>query len=94
MEKYLPTLETARLIIRPIDMADVAHFYAMDSQPEVHTFLNKEPVQSIEDMEKAIALIQQQYEKYGIGRLGVVEKSVLQMFARWRLDHITHFQKT
>ena len=75
MEKYLPTLETERLIIRPISMDDRDYFFAMDSQAEVHTFLNKEPVQSIEEMEKAIALIQQQYEKYGIGRLGVIEKS-------------------
>jgi RimJ/RimL family protein N-acetyltransferase len=75
MEKHLPILETERLIIRPIQMDDAAYFFAMDSQPEVHTFLNNEPVQSIEEMKKAIAHIQQQYEKYGIGRLGVIEKS-------------------
>jgi len=75
MEKHLPILETERLIIRPIQMDDAAYFFAMDSQPEVHTFLNNKPVQSIEEMKKAIAHIQQQYEKYGIGRLGVIEKS-------------------
>lgn len=36
---YLPTLETERLIIRPITMDDLQDFYEMDSQPEVHTFL-------------------------------------------------------
>lgn len=75
MEKYLPILETERLIIRPIQLDDAAYFFAMDSQPEVHTFLNNEPVQSIEEIKKVITHIQQQYERYGIGRLGVVEKS-------------------
>lgn len=75
MEKYLPILETERLIIRPIQLNDAAYFFAMDSQPEVHTFLKNEPVQSIEEIKKVIIYIQQQYEQYGIGRLGVVEKS-------------------
>ncbi len=66
MEKHLPILETERLIIRPIQMDGAAYFFAMDSQPEVHTFLNNEPVQSIEEMKKAIAHIQQQYEKYAV----------------------------
>lgn len=34
--KYLPTLETERLIIRPISIDDLQDFFEMDSQPEVH----------------------------------------------------------
>ncbi len=63
MEKYLPILETERLIIRPIQLDDAAYFFAMDSQPEVHTFLNNEPVQSIEEIKKVITHIQKQYER-------------------------------
>lgn len=75
MNKYLPTLETERLLIRPITTADAADFFAMDSQPEVHTFLNHTPMQSMDEVEQKIAEIHQQYDQYGVGRLGVVEKS-------------------
>ncbi len=42
--KYLPTLDTERLIIRPITIDDVDDFFEMDSQPEVHTFLRGQPI--------------------------------------------------
>ena len=47
--KYLPTLETERLIIRPITMDDLQDFYEMDSQPEVHTFLKNQPIKTIKN---------------------------------------------
>ena len=72
--KYLPTLETERLIIRPITMDDAQDFYEMDSQPEVHIFLGKEPLKSLEDAKEIIRNLQIQYEQLGHGRLAVVEK--------------------
>lgn len=72
--KYLPTLETERLIIRPITIDDVDDFFEMDSQPEVHTFLRGQPINTIEETKGIIEALQVQYKELGHGRLAVVEK--------------------
>ncbi|MGJ1323901.1 GNAT family N-acetyltransferase [Sphingobacterium faecium] len=72
--KYVPTLETERLIIRPITLDDVEEFYAMDSQPEVHLYLNRSPLKSSEEAKDYIKGLLQQYETHGIGRVAVIEK--------------------
>lgn len=54
--KYLPTLETERLIIRPITMDDLHDFYEMDSQPEVHVYLKAEPVKTIEQTRQLLKI--------------------------------------
>ncbi|MBW1619087.1 GNAT family N-acetyltransferase [Empedobacter falsenii] len=77
--KYLPTLETERLIIRPITIDDLQDFFEMDSQPEVHEFLKAEPIQIIEETKEIIEDIQKQYEELGHGRLAVVEKETGKM---------------
>lgn len=80
--KYLPTLETERLIIRPITLDDLEKFYEMDAQAEVHTYLKKEPSVSIADTELLINDLLRQYEQYGTARVAVVEKSTHQ-FIGW-----------
>ena len=42
--KYLPILETERLIIRPISMDDLDGFFEMDSNPNVHTYLGNKSI--------------------------------------------------
>ena len=78
----LPTLETERLIIRPITLDDVQGFFEMDSQPEVHTFLRGEPLKSLAETHQIIESIIAQYQKFGIGRVGVIEKST-NIFIGW-----------
>ncbi|MFV0150831.1 GNAT family N-acetyltransferase [Empedobacter falsenii] len=77
--KYLPTLETERLIIRPITMDDLHDFYEMDSQPEVHVYLKAEPVKTIEQTRQIIEDLQRQYDELGHGRLTVVVKETGKM---------------
>lgn len=77
--KYVPTLETERLIIRPITLDDVEEFYAMDSQPEVHLYLNRSPLKSNEEAKDYIKGLLQQYETHGIGRVAVIEKATNQL---------------
>ena len=72
--KYLPTLETERLILRPITMDDLQDFYEMDSQPEVHTFLKNQPIKTIDETREIIENLLIQYQELGHGRLAVVEK--------------------
>ena len=72
--KYLPILETERLIIRPISMGDLDGLFEMDSQPEVHIYLKNEPIKTIDQTKKIIEDLVIQYEKLGHGRLAVIEK--------------------
>lgn len=82
MMKYLPTLETERLMIRPITLEDVEEFYEMDSQPEVHLYLNQEPLKSTEEAKAYISNLLHQYQTHGTGRVAVIEKSTNQ-FIGW-----------
>lgn len=67
-------LETDRLIIRPLELSDAEAMFAMDSNPNVHTYLWKIPVQTIEDSIKIIEYIREQYVKNNIGRFATVLK--------------------
>ena len=80
--KYLPFLETERLIIRPITLEDTMEFYEMDSQPEVHTFLRDAPLKTVDEALNIINSIRVQYNKFGIGRVGVIEKETFR-FIGW-----------
>ena len=72
--KYLPTLETERLIIRPITLDDLQDFYEMDSQPEVHIYLKNQPIKTIDETKVNIDILLLKYETLGISRLAVIEK--------------------
>ncbi len=67
-------IETERLIIRPLSMADEQGMFEMDSDPEVHKFLGKKPYTSIEQSRENIAYVLSQYRDYSIGRWAVLEK--------------------
>ena len=68
-------IETERLIIRPLNMADDKGMFEMDSDPLVHKFLGNKPYEKIEQSRDTIAFVMQQYEDFGIGRWAVVEKA-------------------
>ena len=67
-------IETERLILRPIREEDVHDFFELDSNPNVHIFLGKKPVSTIEESEAMIANILKQYETNNIGRLAIIDK--------------------
>jgi ribosomal-protein-alanine N-acetyltransferase len=68
-------IETDRLIIRELLPSDDEAMFMLDSDPEVHQFLGKSPVKTIEEVRDVIAFIRQQYITNGIGRWAIVEKS-------------------
>ena len=70
--------ETPRLILQEIEYSDAEDLYEMDSDPEVHKLIEKNPVKSMEEMEQVIRMIQAQYQKNGIGRWAVVNKITLE----------------
>lgn len=69
------SIETERLLLRPLLAEDADGMFALDSDPEVHRFLGNQPIQNKEEAFSVIAFVQEQYESLGIGRWAVLEKS-------------------
>ncbi|WP_158963846.1 GNAT family N-acetyltransferase [Myroides fluvii] len=67
-------IETPRLFIRELLPTDVAGMFDLDSNPEVHQYLGKHPVQSREEVVGVLDFIRQQYKDNGIGRWAMVDK--------------------
>ncbi|MBL7933005.1 MAG: GNAT family N-acetyltransferase [Bacteroidia bacterium] len=67
-------IETPRLILREILPEDDKGIFELDSDPEVHTYLGKRPITSVQQAKDAIAFIRKQYVENGIGRWAVIEK--------------------
>lgn len=67
--------ETERLILRDVEYADEFDLFEMDSDPDVHLYIENKPVQSIDEITRVIAMLQQQYRENGIARWAVVDKA-------------------
>ncbi len=67
-------IETERLILREIVLADAKDMFALNADPFVHTYLGRNPVKTIEQVEGVIDFIRQQYIDNGIGRWAIEEK--------------------
>jgi RimJ/RimL family protein N-acetyltransferase len=68
-------LETKRLILREILETDIHGMFELDSNKLVHKYLGNKPVKTIQESEKIIQTIKQQYKERGIGRWAAIEKS-------------------
>lgn len=68
------SIETERLYFRELEPTDDAGMFELDSNPEVHTYLGKNPVKTIEESRAAISSIMEQYRTNGIGRWAVLLK--------------------
>jgi [ribosomal protein S5]-alanine N-acetyltransferase len=67
-------LQTSRLLLREMVMADAQDLFEMDSDPEVHRYLGNTPVTDIAQIHAVINMLQAQYLKYGIARWAVLDK--------------------
>jgi RimJ/RimL family protein N-acetyltransferase len=68
------TLETKRLLLRPLELSDAEAFFAMDNNPNVHKYLWQQPTQEVSEIIKVIEMVQKQYEDNGIGRFATILK--------------------
>jgi len=66
--------ETERLYFREIIPADADAMFELDADPEVHRFLGKHPIETLEQAMAQIHFIRQQYDDNGVGRLAIIEK--------------------
>ena len=66
--------ETERLILRELEYTDENDLFEMDSDPEVHLYIENNPVKSIEEITKVIEMLKKQYQENGIARWAVIDK--------------------
>ena len=67
-------IETDTLIIRELEVSDAEGLFDLDSDPEVHEFLGKNPIKTIDEAHEAIGYIRKQYINNGIGRWAIIDK--------------------
>jgi RimJ/RimL family protein N-acetyltransferase len=67
-------IETERLILRELEYTDDKDLFEMDSDPEVHLFIENNPVKSIDEITKVIEMLKKQYKENGIARWAVIDK--------------------
>lgn len=67
-------LETERTFLRKLTADDAENFYQLNLDPAVLAYTGDKPFDSIASAESFLANYDQ-YIKYGVGRLGVIEKS-------------------
>jgi len=67
--------ETERVILRELVETDDIGMFELDADPEVHRYLGNKPLTTIEQSQKEIGFIRQQYIDFGIGRWAVIEKT-------------------
>ncbi len=68
------TLETKRLLLRPLELSDAKAFFTMDSNPNVHKYLWQKPTKEIEEIIKVIEYVRKQYTENKIGRFATILK--------------------
>lgn len=67
-------LETERLSLREINLQDVDDLFEMDADPQVHLYIENNPVQTREQIVEVVKMLQHQYAENGIARWAVVNK--------------------
>lgn len=70
-----PIIVTQRLILRELEYTDANDLFEMDSDPEVHLYIENNPVKSIDEMKKVIEMLKEQYVKNRIARWAVVDRA-------------------
>jgi [ribosomal protein S5]-alanine N-acetyltransferase len=67
-------LETQRLILRELDFSDQKGLFEMDFDPEVHLFIDNNPVKSMDEITGVIQMLRSKYKENGIARWAFVDK--------------------
>lgn len=68
-------IETDRILLREIVESDAEDLFELDSDPEVHKYLGNNPTKHIQKSRDIIKDIRDQYERNGIGRWAVIDKT-------------------
>lgn len=83
------TVESERLLFRPIEISDADALFELDSNPNVHQYLGNNPLTSVDQVLGYISSVQKQYVDNGIGRFAVVLKESNEVIGWAGLKFIT-----
>ena len=75
-------IETPQLIMREFEESDAENLFRLDSDPRVLKYLRMKPLTKLEESERDVSYIRQQYKDNGLGRLAVIEKKSMS-FVGW-----------
>jgi [ribosomal protein S5]-alanine N-acetyltransferase len=67
-------IETDRLILRELEFSDTDDLFEMDSDPEVHLYIDNTPDETIEDTRNTIEFFKNQVNEGGFPILAIVNK--------------------
>jgi RimJ/RimL family protein N-acetyltransferase len=62
--------------------------WELDSDEEVHIYLGKKPVQTMDEIHAAIQSVRVQYERFGVGRCVVIEKTTNAVIGWAGIKHV------
>ena len=79
--KAFDILETERTIMRPLSIEDANDFYSLNLDEAVLQYTGDKPFESIQTTTDFLANYDQ-YSKYGVGRLAVIDKATTE-FLGW-----------
>jgi RimJ/RimL family protein N-acetyltransferase len=79
--KEIENLETERTIMRKLTIEDAKDFYALNLDEEVLKYTGDQPFENLQFAVNFLANYNQ-YEKFGVGRLAVIDKTTLK-FIGW-----------
>jgi [ribosomal protein S5]-alanine N-acetyltransferase len=82
-------VETERIVLRHIVEGDANDLFYLDSDPEVVRYVGNVPLEKYEQAVKTIEGIHEQYNKYGIARWAMIEKSSNSFLGWAGLKYIT-----
>ncbi len=83
-------IETERLLLREVIISDVDGMFELDSNPNVHIYIGKKPVTTIEQSAAYIENLQQQYKDFGTGRWAVILKETNEFIGWSGIKFITN----
>jgi [ribosomal protein S5]-alanine N-acetyltransferase len=61
--------------MRPMELMDAANFFELNADPEVVRYLGIPPMHELQQAIDKVQLVLEQYDKFGIGRYAILEKS-------------------
>lgn len=74
--------ETDKFILREFIYSDTEGIFEMEKLPEVHKYIGRKHVTSIDKIRDIITHVRNQYDKYGIGRWAVIDPKT-EKFMGW-----------
>lgn len=79
MEKII---ETARLILREVNLSDQQDLFDLDREEAVHKYIGTKPLTDISQALTTVQVLQKQYKENGIARWAVIDKTA-ETFLGW-----------